>query len=61
MFGIQQNGVRAAESAEYDDTMCGRYTLIRGDKIKIVFNVTIPANLRLVAPGTMPHLGKRFR
>jgi putative SOS response-associated peptidase YedK len=27
--------------------MCGRYTLVRGDKIKVVFNVTVPADLRL--------------
>jgi putative SOS response-associated peptidase YedK len=30
------------------DVMCGRYTLVRGDKIKVVFNVTVPADLRLV-------------
>jgi putative SOS response-associated peptidase YedK len=28
--------------------MCGRYSLVRGDKIKVVFNVTVPANLRLL-------------
>ena len=28
--------------------MCGRYTLVRGDKIKTVFNVTVAADLRLV-------------
>ena len=39
--------------------MCGRYSIIRGDKIvKMVFNVTVPTNLRLagrwnVAPSQM--------
>jgi len=33
----------------YDRCMCGRYTLVRGDKIvQVVPNVTMPANLRIV-------------
>src|ERR1044071_9896611 len=34
---------------DYDDGMCGRYSLVRGNKIiEIVPNITVPANLRLV-------------
>jgi putative SOS response-associated peptidase YedK len=33
----------------YDDWMCGRYSIVRGDKIVLVIpNVTMPVNLRLV-------------
>jgi putative SOS response-associated peptidase YedK len=33
----------------YDDWMCGRYSIVRGEKIVVVIpNVTMPVNLRLV-------------